>query len=270
MHRAAAFAAAAMFLLSSAAIVSPGEAQTFAKGQDVSPTFDGWQRNADGTINLYFGYFNRNSDEFFDVPVGPENNIDGGDRGQPTHFYPGRRWWLFKMVVPADWPRDRRVVWTLTTQGTTSQAKGWLQPEWEVDQDLMTKNAPRDPFLMIGGGGDSDADHENRAPSITVSPAQTISVADTLTLTATATDDGRPKPAGSARGSDQGVRLRWMIYRAPGAVRLDPEVMSGRVYGKPATLTTKVRFASPGLYRLRVIASDGQAFSMSDVDVTVK
>ena len=29
------------------------------RGQDVSPTFDGWERNRDGTYNFYFGYFNR-------------------------------------------------------------------------------------------------------------------------------------------------------------------------------------------------------------------
>ena len=43
----------------------------FARGQDVSPTFDGWQQNADGTFTLHFGYFNRNSEEEFDVPDRP-------------------------------------------------------------------------------------------------------------------------------------------------------------------------------------------------------
>ena len=124
----------------------------FAKGQDVSPTFDGWERNSDGTYTLYFGYFNRNSDEEFDVPIGPDNTVDpGGDRGQPTHFYPDRKWWVFKVVVPKDWPKDRRAVWTLTTHGSTNQAKGWLQPEWEVDKDLISKNAGRDPSLMTSG-----------------------------------------------------------------------------------------------------------------------
>ena len=46
--------------------------------------------------------------------------------------------------------------------------------------------------------------------------------------------------------------------------------MSQRVYGKPATLETKVSFAVPGTYRLRAIANDGQLFSTYDVDVTVR
>jgi hypothetical protein len=60
------------------------------------------------------------------------------------------------------------------------------------------------------------------------------------------------------------------VYRGAGRVRFDPDIMSGRVHGQPATLATKVRFTAPGAYRLRAIASDGQAFSTYDVDVTVK
>jgi hypothetical protein len=124
---------------------------------------------------------------------------------------------------------------------------------------------------MTAGVNETDLDHENRPPSITGSPAQTINVSDTLTLTATATDDGRPKPVSDPRGRlQQGVRLRWVLYRGPGKVRIEPDIMSQRVYGTPATLETKIRFTVPGAYRLRAIASDGQAFSTFDVDVTVK
>ena len=245
---------------------------TYARGQDVSPTFDGWEQNSDGTYTLHFGYFNRNSEEELDVPIGPDNGFDpGSDRGQPTHFYPSRKWWVFKVVVPKDWPKDRRAVWTLTTHGRTSQAKGWLQPEWEVDKDLIAKNAARDPSLMTSGTNETDLDHENSPPSMTGSPAQTVSVSDTLTLSVTATDDGRPKPVPDPAGRlQQGVRVRWLLYRGAGKVRIDPDIMGQRLYGKPATLETKVRFAAPGAYRLRAIASDGQAFSTYDVDVTVK
>ena len=147
------------------------------------------------------------------------------------------------------------------------EQKGWLQPEWEVDYGVISKNAARDPFLMTTNSG--DADHENRPPSITGSSAQTIALSDTLTLIATATDDGRPKPLVDAAAGQQGVRVRWILYRGPGRVRFDPDIMSQRVYGKPATLETKVTFSVPGAYRLRAIANDGQLFSTYDVDVTV-
>src|SRR5262249_41629957 len=139
------------------ASTSGGAQVRYAKGQDVSPTFDGWERNPDGTYAFYFGYYNRNAEEEIDVPVGPENTLDpGGDRGQPTHFYPDRKWWVFKTIVPKDWPKERRVVWTLTTHGVTNQAKGWLQREWEVDPDLIVKNAARDASLMTNASNETD------------------------------------------------------------------------------------------------------------------
>ena len=92
-------------LLLALSISAPLTAQiNYARGQDVSPTYDGWEANADGSYTMHFGYFNRNSQQEFNIPIGPENNIDGGDRGQPTHFYPDRKWWVFSVVVPKDWP----------------------------------------------------------------------------------------------------------------------------------------------------------------------
>ena len=41
------------------------------KGQIVSPAYEGWFPNEDGTFTLYFGYFNSNWEEEFDLPVGP-------------------------------------------------------------------------------------------------------------------------------------------------------------------------------------------------------
>ena len=251
----------------------PASAQTrFARGQDVSPTFEGWERNGDGSYTLHFGYFNRNTEEEFDIPVGPDNSFDlgNGDQGQPTHLYAGRRWWVFNVVVPKDWPKDKRAVWTLTTHGITNQAKGWLQPEWEMDRGVIFQNSGRDPFLMFTGG-EGDVDTDNLPPSMAGSPAQTIKLGETLTLSVTATDDGLPKPLPDPTGRrQQGVRIRWIVYRAPGQARFDPEIMSNRVYGKPVTLETKVTFSRPGAYRLRAIASDGQLFSTYDVDVSVQ
>lgn len=273
---AAAIAAAAAFLCSQ---LVPADVSAqfgpfgFARGQDVSPTFDGWERNPDGTYSIYFGYYNRNTEEEFDIPVGPDNGFEvgGPDRGQPTHFYTSRKWWVFKTIVPADWPKDRRLVWTLTTNGKTNQARGWLQPEWEVDQKLIAKNASRDPSLMTNPSNALDMDETNKPPTITVTGVRPIAVSEPLTLTATAVDEGRPAPVPDPEGRlQQGVRVRWFLYRGAGKVRFDPDIMTGRVYGKPATLQTTVTFGAPGAYRLRVTASDGQAFSTHDVDVTVR
>jgi len=55
---------------------SEGAQQSFATGQNIAPAYEGWEQNEDGSFNLLFGYMNRNWEEVFDIPIGPENNLD--------------------------------------------------------------------------------------------------------------------------------------------------------------------------------------------------
>jgi hypothetical protein len=245
----------------------------YARGQNVAPAFEGWEKNPDGTYNFLFGYLNRNYEEEIDIPIGPDNNIEpGGDRGQPTHFYPRRQRFVFRVTVPKDWDKQQKLVWTLTSHGRTDQAKAWLQPEWELNDEVISEN---------NGGGVLEA--SNEPPSITGSPAQTITLPETVTLTVTAQDDGIPKPrprtttpSPSADPNvnpepprrDRGVQIKWIVYRGPGKVKFDPDT-GPYIYGKPATLSSKVSFGAPGTYELRAIASDGQLSSTHNVTVTV-
>ena len=86
----------------------------------MSPSYEGWYPNADGTFSLSFGYFNRNYEERLDIPVGPDNRIEPGpaNRGQPTHFLPRRQTGVLAVVVPADFG-DRQLTWILTANGET-------------------------------------------------------------------------------------------------------------------------------------------------------
>ena len=237
----------------------------YARGQDVAPVFEGWEPNADGSYSLYFGYLNRNWEEEVDIPIGPGNTFEPGvDRGQPTHFYPRRQRFLFKVRVPKDWDKERRVVWTLTSRGKTNQAKGWLQPEWEINAGVIAENS---------GGGVLEPGNE--PPSISGGPAQSVRLPERVTLTTTATDDGIPKPKPQVADTvrdlpprQQGVRIRWIHYRGPGKVTFDPAT-GPDVYGKPATLATQAAFSAPGTYVLRAIASDGQLSATHEVTVTV-
>jgi hypothetical protein len=65
----------------------------YAAGQNVVPVFEGWERNADGSFNMVFGYMNRNYEEHVDIAVGFNNSLEPGgvDQNQPTHFYPRRQ-----------------------------------------------------------------------------------------------------------------------------------------------------------------------------------
>jgi hypothetical protein len=249
-----------------------GNAQVqYATGQNVAPTFEGWERNPDGSFNMVFGYLDRNYEEEVDIPIGPENSITigdevYGDRGQPTHFYPRRQRFVFRVRVPKDWDEKKKVVWTLTSHGKTDQAKGWLQPEWELSEGVIAEN--------MGGGV---PDLNNKPPSVTVGPIASIMVLQPATLTASATDDGLPKPYRRAPSNPdrdsqpkrpRGVDIKWIQYRGPGKVTFSP-ANSPVVYGEPVTLTSKVTFGAPGTYVLRAIANDGQLFTTQDVTVNV-
>ncbi len=260
--------AAVIFL--STALSASAQVQ-YARGQNVAPIFEGWEHNQDGTYSMVFGYLNRNYEEEVDIPIGAENSftLKGetfGDKGQPTHFYPRRQRFLFKVVVPADWNKEEKVVWTLTSHGRTDQAKGWLQPEWELSPDVIVEN-------MEGGVRDPD----NQPPTITVGPAVTVTLPSVATLTASATDDGLPRPyrrnaSNAARAAEPrrpgGVDIKWIQYRGPGKVTFDP-ASSAVLHGEPVHLTSKASFSAPGTYVLRAIAFDGQLFTTKDVTVTV-
>lgn len=255
----------------SAAILFGGIAAAqvhYATGQNVAPEFEGWEHNPDGTYSMVFGYLNRNYEEALDIPVGPDNTVTpGADRGQPEHFYPRRQRFLFKVVVPADWDKTQKVVWTLTSHGKTDRASGWLQPEWELSEDVIIEN--------MGGGVPDPA---NKPPTLTTGADQTVTLPNTATLTASATDDGLPKPYRRApsnpdRDSEprrpRGVQIKWIQYRGSGKVTFDPAA-SAVIYGQPVELTSKVSFSAPGTYVLRASAFDGQLYTTRDVTVTAK
>ena len=247
-------------------------------GQSIQPVFEGWQQYPDGHISLWFGYFNRNYEEQPDIPVGPLNNVNftpEGDSGQPTHFYPRRQTFLFKVDVPADFDKTKKVVWSLTANGQKLSASGWLQSEWEIDNGVRMENAGGAPDL------------ENQPPVISGSGPQTGVVGKAIELTATAKNDGLPKPtpqlptsklnngavttAGGGR-KPRGVTIKWIVVRAPaagGEASFSPEDSGAPVYGKPVTSTTKVTFSAPGNYWLRAIASDTTLETFRDFQVAV-
>jgi len=170
----------------------------FSRGQSIQPAFEGWMKNPDGSYSLWFGYLNRNYEETPDVPIGPNNGFGAGgeDLGQPTHFLPRRQPWAFKVTVPADWPKDKDVVWTVTVNGTTLKAYGSLWPVWEVDEKIMSSDNGGRTARLFG-------EPENKSPKITsVPPDQTVAAKTALTLTVATTDDGLPTPEMRNRGDN--------------------------------------------------------------------
>jgi len=235
-------------------------------GQDVLPSYDGLRTNADGSFSMYFGYLNRNYEEQLDIDIGPNNNVDGSDRGQPTHFYPRRHWFVFKVVVPKDWGVDKKVMWTLAIRGKTNTAKGWLRPDWEINNEVMMEN--------VGAG---NRDPENEVPVITGPGPQTITLPNTLSLSAAARDDLLPKPRGRGNSDEanveaQGLSVQWIQYRGPGPIIFSSpaRVATSNATTRSVTSTTVATFKVPGLYVVRAVASDTALEAFHDITVSVK
>ena len=265
----------------------------FNSGQSVQPAYEGWTRNPDGSRSMWFGYLNRNWQETPDIPIGVGNGFGAGseDLGQPTHFLPRRQAFVFKVNVPADWPADKDLVWSLTANGTTLKAFGSLWPVWEIDEQTMSANNGGRTARTFG-------EPANLAPAIVSQlPPQTVRVGQPLTLVLSVKDDGLPTPEIRARGTGgprgRGTapnaappdpfaeaargqfRVRWVQYRGAGTSRITPEESAvldadGRTTLTDGKSSTKVTFDRPGTYTLRAYALDGDAyFSTQDVTVTV-
>jgi hypothetical protein len=210
---------------------------TYSKGQSVSPAYEGWMPNDDGSFTMYFGYMNSNWLEEFDVPVGPANNIEPGgpDRGQPTHFYPRRSPFLFTIRVPKEFA-GRELVWTLTTNGRTERAFASLKSDYQIDKQVISTE--------VGGDGGSLRDElrTNIPPDLKVEGAKrrTAKAGDPLTLLAVAGDpdnlpaqrDGKPQPGVRAQrdeaaanppapartGQATAANVAAIVYRPPSSV----------------------------------------------------
>jgi hypothetical protein len=266
----------------------------YNSGQSVQPAYEGWTRNPDGSRSMWFGYLNRNWEETPDIPAGANNGFGAGseDLGQPTHFLPRRQAFVFKVSVPADWPADRDLVWTVTANGVTLKAFGSLWPVWEIDEQTMSANNGGRTARTFG-------EPVNLAPEVVSQlPTQHAVVGKPLTLVLPVKDDGLPTPEIRARGTGgprgrgtpptaappdpfaqaaRGqLRVKWVQYRGSGKVRITPEESAvlgadGRPTLTEGKSSVNITFDRPGTYTLRAYALDGDAyFSTQDVTVTVQ
>ena len=47
-------------------------------GASVTGAYEGWYYNEDGSRSFLVGYYNRNSQQELDIPIGPNNRIEPG------------------------------------------------------------------------------------------------------------------------------------------------------------------------------------------------
>lgn len=185
------FAASVALASGSAYIVAHAQVLTYSKGQPISAAYEGWEVDPDGAKYFMFGYENKNWEEEMDIPVGAENGFQPGpiDRGQPTHFYPRRNRYVFRVPVPKQFTERDELVWTLTTHGRTSKAYASLRP------DLILDDVAKGNDTGASGMSSSPETRANKPPVIEIegSKTRTVKVGQPLVLVAKVTDDGVPK-----------------------------------------------------------------------------
>ena len=254
---------AALVLAAALPLCAPAPAQTIPAeplhdgGTSITGAFEGWFKNSDGSFSLLLGYFNRNQRQELDIPIGPENSIEPGgpDRGQPTHFFPGRMYGMFAIKVPASFG-DGKLMWTIVANGKTTSIPMSLKPDWEISpfREEAVGNTP--PVLSF----------DDKGPTVQgplgLTAQRAASAGEPLTLTAWVADDAKWTTLSGAapRGIATPVTVLWTKYRGPGSVKFSPErptvektagaaVFNGRA-------TTTATFSAPGDYTLHLVVND--------------
>jgi hypothetical protein len=247
-------------ILSVAAVgLTAAQGLTYSRGQNVSPAYEGWEEDPDGSKYFVFGYMNRNWEEEIDVPAGPDNGFDKGgvDQGQPTHFLPRRNRFVFRVPVPPGFTEKDELVWTLTTKGRTEKAYASLALDYRIDGVVRASETG-----ALGAGSSSPEVRANKAPQLEVQGPKrlTARVGEPVTLVAIIGDDGIPKtraigagaavsntgsstnlsagsraqleklraqrmwlpPSRVTVGKIVGLHASWFVYRGAGGVEFDP------------------------------------------------
>ena len=218
-------------------------------GQPVIPLYEGYYPNPDGTYEICFGYFNLNTEEDVNIPLGPNNMIEPVefDGMQPTHFdrvpvanY-RRRFCIFTVNVPADFG-DREVVWTLNRNDEAISTLGKVLPSYVLDELVADGRGVVAPVLRFEVDGP-----EFRGRSGFTGKAFTVAVGDPL-----------PLSVWIQHPADRSW-VAWTLHQGPGRVDFDEsEIWVAKADG---VARTTARFGEPGEYLIRVQAIDSPTAS---------
>ena len=249
-------------------------------GQSVTAAFEGWFPNQDGSFSILFGYYNRNAKQELEIPIGPDNQITPGgpDQGQPTDFLPGRQWGVFTVSVPKDFGA-KKLVWTITANGVTTQVPASLAELWQLNPFKdATGNTP--PYIGFSQAGPFVNGPKGHTESLTATAGMP------MPLPLWVADDANVIP-GATKPRTAAVTLSWSKFRGPGTVTFAndrPPAQAAEFPGPPQTsfhgaAATSATFSEPGEYVLHVVANDwsgegGRGFqccwSNAQVKVSVK
>jgi hypothetical protein len=226
------------------------------RGASISPAFEGWYPNADGSFSLLLGYYNRNAKETLDIPVGPNNRVEPGgpDQGQPTHFEVGRQWGVFVVKVPKDFG-TKSLTWTIVANGESQSIPFTLNKGYPISpyKELGMGNQP--PVLAFSQGG-----AKVTGPPTGVANTYTGAVKQPIPINIWVEDPKSPNEielpgAAAFRGMAAKVAtISLHKFRGPGKMTVDKPRIPANTQGE--MITPSVTFDLPGEYLVRVQAND--------------
>lgn len=234
------------------------------KGEPVAPFFEGWYANPDGTFTFSFGYFNMNTEEIIDLPIGPDNFIEPAefDGVQPTHFpsQPRRDRGIFHVTVPASYAdEEQRVVWTITANGVPLSVParvGYEALQLDYSAKAMGSVPPQVRFAPDGPIGE-------HITGIWTEP-RTATVGTPLMLTVWGDEVSVRSPV-DVVNTDVFLVVTWVKHQGPaGEVTFGPRRI--KIEGGHGRATTNVTFMEPGEYLLRAKVDNHKANDSSGGD----
>ena len=219
------------------------------KGQPIIPLFDGWYPNEDGSSTICFGFFNMNSEQSLDIPLGEDNYIEtdypGLDLSEalvPTHFDPlppayRHVFCAYSINVPADFSTSHRITWYLTANNQTLSVPGKVIPPYVLDEPRSNGRGDIAPLVTLTEDGESV-----RGRTGIHHPGKILSsVSEPVSLSA------------HIEHSDDIVWVGWSQHNGPGIVTFDK-----KEYETKSRERTEVqaRFSKPGNYVVRMQTID--------------
>jgi hypothetical protein len=236
-------------------------------GASISPAYDGWFDNADGTRTFMMGYYNRNWEQSVDVPIGPNNHFEPGepDRGQPTHFRPNRNFGMFTVTLPKG--STEKLWWVLTVNGVTQRVPMSQTPDYNITPQHASEEGPGGKYNEPAILRFSETGPKLKTP--VASQANAVSrmavVGVPMTLDFWVDDDALYASGSNAPSPTEEPIVEMVIdkYRGPGKVTVGDghhklTVLKGGKVNEPfsAKGSTTLTFSQPGEYQVHVTAND--------------
>jgi hypothetical protein len=238
-------------------------------GGSITPAFEGWFDNPDGTHSFLIGYYNRNTEAELDIPIGPNNHFEPtADMGQPTHFLTRRRFGMFVVTMPKEFTRNEKISWTLSANGLTTTIPFFMHTDYNLTPMKSSEESPNGklnepPRLRFTEGGTPFMGPAISLRAATTSMAATVGVPMPLNLIVD--DDALYSSGGNGPMGGQRPPVSATIskFRGPGSMTVaNPRVPFTTVKGgKPleaysGTASTTVSFGEAGDYLLHVTIND--------------